>query len=397
MNRAEWNELSLYAASHPFVLVFAELLRWMGPLVRVPGIGSVVNEPELAREMLMDTEAFDKTGPGSMGAVYAQVMGPYTLLALGGEEHRRLRTLLADLFSSAYIDRIQEEVLQPPLSRLRSSLEAGETVDLVQFMRLLTGRMTCHLLGVAAPPNREEETYDELYELGTRLSSGVTLTTTRLTSAAQTRARGLHERLTAYVADAYEHSAARPDSAVARLKEAGLSLEQVRGVAGSLLLTGTETTTTAVPRLLAILCDSGQLAGLRSRRELLDTAIDEGLRCTVPSPVMVRSVARDCEVRGHSFRAGERVVIFTYNVLKNGAHFPRPRHFSLERTYDPKLRRLWFGAGSRFCLGYGIAMREMRAVLGVLLDAGDIEVGRRSRARGVLIPAYSRLDIRVRR
>lgn len=396
MNRAEWNELSLYAASHPFALVFAELVRRMGPLVRVPGIGCVVNDPELAREVLMEAETFDKTGPGSMGAVYAQVMGPYTLLALGGEEHRRLRAMLADLFSNAYIDRIQDEVLGPPLEHLRSSLEAGETVDLVRFMRLLTGRMTCYLLGVGVPADREEETYDELYELGTRLASGITLTTTSLSPAAQARSKGLHDRLTAYVADAYEHSAARSDSVVARLKAAGLSLEQVRGVAGSLILTGTETTTTAVPRLVAILCDTGQFAALRSRRELLGAAIDEGLRCTVPSPVTVRSVARDCEVRGHSFRAGERVVIFTYNVLKDGAHFPHPRHFSPDRAYDPKLRRLWFGAGSRFCLGYGIAMREMRAVLGVLLSAGDLEVRRRSRARGVLIPAYSRLEIRVR-
>ena len=84
-----------------------------------------------------------------MGDLITQVMGPYALLNMDGPAHRDLRSRLQDLFTPAYVDALAGAVLAPLLRTLRSSLLAGEAVDLVRFTRLLTGKMTCHMLGVA--------------------------------------------------------------------------------------------------------------------------------------------------------------------------------------------------------------------------------------------------------
>ncbi|MFC6896639.1 hypothetical protein ACFQGX_14545 [Nonomuraea dietziae] len=112
------------------------------------------------------------------------------------------------------------------------------------------------------------------------------------------------------------------------------------------------------------------------------------MRVTTPTPVMLRSVAEPAHVGGAPVRPGDRVLIATHNCAR--AYGP----FDLSRRHPPELRRLWFGAGAHFCLGYPLALAEIRAVASVLLRHDLRIVGRRA-ARGVLIPTYEHLWIRA--
>jgi cytochrome P450 len=355
-------------------------------------MGSIVNEPELAREILEDERGFSKTGPGSMGVVITQVMGPYALFNMHGEPHHELRAQLTDLFSRAYLDRLDAAVLQPAVDALLAKLTAGERVDLVRFVHALTGSLMCHMLGVEAA---DEGTALAMWQLGEELVSVLRLSTRRL-SARQVRERQrVLERLVAHMRTAYD-AGIGSDSLIQRLRSLGLPFEQVKGVTASLFLAGTQTVSTALPRLVALLVDSGELGRVRANHGLLVPAIDEGLRLTAPTPIMLRSVERDTLVRGHRFRRGGRVMIHTYNVLKNPAWFPQPRRFDIDRRVDRRVRNLWFGAGAHFCIGYTLAHRELRAVLSGLLDLSQpIRIVRRRYARGVFIPAYSVLEVEV--
>jgi cytochrome P450 len=69
--------------------------------------------------------------------------------------------------------------------------------------------------------------------------------------------------------------------------------------------------------------------------------------------------------------------------------------FDPARRHPPELRRLWFGAGPHFCLGYPLALAEIRAVTKVLLTH-DVHVVARRPARHVLLPAYRHLWIQSR-
>jgi cytochrome P450 len=116
----------------------------------------------------------------------------------------------------------------------------------------------------------------------------------------------------------------------------------------------------------------------------------------VPVPVIVRSVECDSIVGGHVFKSGERVVLFPYNAFKDPRLFPHPWEFDITRVSDPQIRNLWFGAGPHFCLGFGLAQREIGAVLHLLTRLpGELHVVRRGFARHVLIPAYRSLEVRL--
>lgn len=252
------------------------------------------------------------------------------------------------------------------------------------------------MLGIDAAGVDDERRYREIYELGADLISVLRITTTRLSPAQERAARARYEQLAGYAREAYEHPESRPHSVIARLREFGLTFDEAKGVIAVLMVVATETVSTAVPRIVALLADSGELARLRARPELLSGAVDEGLRYVVPSPIMTRSVTRPIAVQGHRFPEGARVLIFTYNLLKHPRYYPHPRRFDITRRHDPEVRHLWFGAGPHFCLGFGLAQREIRSLLQVLLDLpAEVRVTRRRYTCGIMIPAYRSLQIRL--
>jgi cytochrome P450 len=186
---------------------------------------------------------------------------------------------------------------------------------------------------------------------------------------------------------------------VHRLRNLGLSFEEVKGVLGTMFLVGTQTTSVAVPRIVALLLDTGAWTKLLQNPELLPGAVDEGLRSTVPVPITIRSVASDASIGRHRFKSGSRAFIFTYNLARNPRLFRDPGRFDINRRCtEPRAKHLWYGSGPHFCLGFGLAQEEISRVLATLLDIrGELRVARRRYARNVLLPGYSRLDIQVRR
>jgi cytochrome P450 len=397
--REDLHELLIYALSHPFATLFAESTRLMGGYVDVPRVGRVVNEPRIARAILTDDEHFSKNGPGSFGVLITQVMGKSALLNMDGEPHRQLRGKLHDLFSPSYLRVVETELMAEPVAQLRTRLDRGDRVDMVRFAQLLTGRTIWHMVGLPEHESEQEAEarYFELFELTRKLTDSIRLSTKRLSESQVATKRRAFERLTAGVGEAYSRESLPERSVVARLKALGLTAEEARGVVAAILIAGTETVTNAIPRAIALLVDSGQLALLRADPGLRQAAVDEALRLIVPTPIMLRSVSADVEVEGIRFRAGQRVMLFTYNVLKWRETFPRPRRFDIRREQPPVARNLWFGAGHHFCLGFALAQRELKLVLDAVIGLpGELQVRRRAYARGVLIPGYTRLEVQMR-
>ncbi|MBA9007415.1 cytochrome P450 [Thermomonospora cellulosilytica] len=405
MNPGSW-ERRLYLAAHPFAYPLLRGLARCGPAVRVPGVGVVVNDAALARRVLLDGETFRKDGPGSPGELWTPVLGPSVLLNMEGEAHRALRRKLTDLFTPGYAERLCAEILAEPLERLAARLARGEEVDLVDTMRVMAGAVIGDVIGLAGrttatsprdrgarevvPPQGigDEDGYRHLFEQGERIVSMVSLRTRRLSPAQIERARAVLGPLGDIAAEAY--AAGDENTVMGRMRLLGLSEDEARGAAGAFFLTGTETVATYVPRLIALLHDSGELDRVAADRSLLGAALDEAMRYITPTPVMLRSVHAPARIGGARVRPGDRVLIITHNCCR--AYGP----FDLDRPHPPELRRLWFGAGPHFCIGYPIAMAEVRAVASTVLDAAPLTVVRRRAARGVLIPTYREFVVRRR-
>lgn len=379
-------ERRLYLSAHPVAYPLLRGVARCGPAVRVPGVGVVVNDASTAREVLMDGETFRKDGPGSPGDLWTPVLGPSVLLNMEGEAHRALRRRLAELFVPSHTEALCDRVLAAPLARLTGRLERGATVDLVDAARVLAGAVIGEVIGL---DTGTEAAYRDLFEQGERVVSMVSLRTRRLSPSQVRRARAVLDPLGEIAAESYHRG--DESTVMGRMRALGLSEDEARGAAGAFFLTGTETVATLLPRLIALLADHGQLARVAGDDALLDRAIEEAMRVTTPTPVMLRSVHRPAAVGGVAVRPGDRVLIATHNCCR--AHGP----FDLDRPHPPELRRLWFGAGPHFCIGYPLAMAEIRLVARTVLGAAPLRITRRRAARGVLIPTYEHLAVRAER
>jgi cytochrome P450 len=378
---ATW-ERRLYRRAHPLAYPLLRMLARRGPIVRVPGLGVVVNDAALARQVLLDGETFRKDGPGASGDLWTPILGPSVLLNMEGAAHRALRGRLAELFTPAYTERLCAQVLAGPLRALGARLAAGEPVDLVDTMRVLAGAVICAVIGLDAETEAEHR---HMFHQGEQIVAMVTLRTRTLSPAQVRRARQVLDPIGDIAARAY--MSGDESTVMGRMRTLGLSEAQARGAAGAFFLTGTETVATLVPRLIALLHDAGQLDRVAADPALLDPAIDEAMRVSTPTPVMLRSVHAPAVVGGRRVRPGDRVLLATHNCCQ--AYGP----FDLDRPHPPELRRLWFGAGPHFCIGYPLAMAEIRAVARVVLAAAPLRITDRAAARGVLIPTYRRLVV----
>ncbi|MEV0894893.1 cytochrome P450 [Promicromonospora sp. NPDC050262] len=385
---APWEE-RVQRAAHPLAYPALRSARHR-PVVRVPRIGVVVSDAAVAREVLLDLDHFSKVGPGAPSDLWTPVLGPSVLLNMEGAEHASLRRALGPLFAPRAVRELVSGAADgggvlPDLTR---RLAAGETVDLAAAVTAQAGAVICGMVGL--PPT--DDAVRSAMSAARTITGMVRLHRHGLTRSQVARARAVLERLTAPARAAYDDG--DPATVPGRMRDLGLSEREAMGAVGAFVLTGTETVQSFVPRLLAIAHDTGW-----TRRLLADDAqvrrraVEEGLRVTVPTPAMLRAVRADASVGGVPVAAGERVVIATVNCCRAAGGFDPGR------PVDPAVRHLWFGAGPHFCLGMPLAIAQVDAVLDALAAAsagGRVPVvGRRRAARGVLVPAYRSLELRL--
>lgn len=388
-----WEE-HVQRAAHPLAYPALRSAR-NRPVVRVPRIGVVVSDAAIAREVLLDLDHFSKVGPGAPSDLWTPVLGPSVLLNMEGAEHAALRRTLGPLFSPRAVrelvsadgaDGADGGGVLPDLTR---RLAAGETVDLAAAVAAQAGAVICGMVGL--PPT--DDAVRSSMAAAQTITGMVRLHRRGLTRSQVAQARVVLERLTAPARAAYR--AGDPATVPGRMRDLGLSEREAMGAVGAFVLTGTETIQSFVPRLVAIAHDTGWTARLLADdAQLRRRAVEEGLRVTVPTPAMLRSVRASASVGGVPVAAGDRVVIATVNCCRASGGFDP------DRPVDPAVRHLWFGAGPHFCLGMPLAMAQVDAVLDALAAAatdGRVPVvGRRRAARGVLVPAYRSLELSLR-
>ena len=398
MDKAGWHEFLVYALNRPLAFAIIRLAARLGQAAHLPPIGTFVNDAEIAREVLTDTAHFDSHSPGSLGVLLTQALGSYALLNMDGPEHRQLKRRLLDVFSTKYISVLLNTVTDPLVAGLRAELAAGRTVDFVAFMKPFASSMACAMMGVAVDPADERGSYADMFALATEFTALAGLGKRRLSAAETAKAHRITDRLAAHIRESYDSKTVRENSLAQQMRAMGFPFEAAKGVVIIVMIGATELITYGLPRMLALLADSGQMVKLRARPDLLDGAVDEGFRMVTPSNVVLRAVTADCEVRGVRFRRGTRALVVFRTIMRQDRYFLNGSRFDIERTIDPRFRRLLFGAGPHACLGTGLALAEARQVLAAVRDLdGEIEIVTRRYNRGQTYPGYSSLAIRLRR
>ncbi|QIK61884.1 cytochrome P450 [Leucobacter viscericola] len=371
----KWEDRVMRAA-HP--LAFPALSALKKPVTRVPGLGVVVLDAGLIRSTLLDTNSFSKIGKGAPSDIWTPLLGPSVLLNMEGKDHQQLRRRLAPLFTPSYVNDLVNNSLGEVTRRLTERLVRGETVDVVAEARHYASIAISNLVGLP-----ESATDDEFFRSVTSVTSFVTLTRPRMSSAQLRRAREVLAGISAHADRAYD--AGDEKTVPGRMRALGFSRDESRGIVGAFVVAGTETLVAFIPRMVCLLSDSGWLARLAAQPELSEMVIAEALRVVTPSPVMLRCAIADSHIGGQRVKTGDRVILGTYwgNRGLEG--------FDPQSSKAASLKQLWFGAGPHFCIGAPLAMTQIRLVLGAIAAAehrAPLTVTHREPSRRVLIPGY---------
>jgi cytochrome P450 len=132
---------------------------------------------------------------------------------------------------------------------------------------------------------------------------------------------------------------------------------------------GAETTRNAIAgAMLAFLSWPEQLDLLRSGQASMETAVEEILRWTTPSPSKRRTATVACELAGVRISPGQKVVVWEGSANRDPRRFDEPDAFLLQRAPNPHLA---FGHGAHFCLGAHLARLEIRVALEETLRSVD--------------------------
>jgi cytochrome P450 len=131
---------------------------------------------------------------------------------------------------------------------------------------------------------------------------------------------------------------------------------------------GNETTRTAIAHGMKALSDFPEqrriLAADLARH--LPSAVEEMIRWASPVLSFRRTTTRPVTLAGQAIAAGEKVVMFYNSANRDERAFSRPFAFDVQRNPNEHLG--FGGGGTHFCLGAGLARREMSALFRELLS-----------------------------
>jgi cytochrome P450 len=131
-----------------------------------------------------------------------------------------------------------------------------------------------------------------------------------------------------------------------------------------LLVAGNETTRNAISGGMQLLIENPEeRAKLLADPTLLNSAVEEMLRCVSPVHSFSRTVLQDTELRGQPIEAGQKILMLYPSANRDEDIFEAADAFRVDRNPS----HLGFGIGSHFCLGANLARMEMRVVFGELM------------------------------
>jgi cytochrome P450 len=284
-----------------------------------------------------------------------------SILTMEGDDHARLRRLVAPAFTPA------------SANRLRPTMRAvvGELVDRVapQGQCELVGDVCepypipiiCELLG--APPQ------------DWKLFSSWATDIFRIFNSNLAEDLPLIERasaeLTAYVADMIAERRADPRddflSDLIAIEEEGdrLSTEEMTMLAQAVLMAGTDTTRNQLACSVALFSEHpDQWALLAERPELAPRAVEESMRYLGAVRGTARFASEDIVYRDVLFPEGTFVSTSLAGANRDPETWEDPNEFDITKERDAA--HMTFGAGIHFCMGAALARAELQEALPLL-------------------------------
>ncbi|MFI8420543.1 cytochrome P450 [Streptomyces sp. NPDC085479] len=348
-------------------------LREAGPLARVVLPGGVpcyaVTRHAEARALLTDSRLvkdIERWGAWQRGEIPLDwpligLANPgKSMLTVDGEEHRRLRTLVAQALTARRVERLRagiEELTNGLLDAL-AARPVGETVDLkAEFAYPLPMNVVGELMGVdAADHPRMKALFDKFFS-----------TQTPPEEVPQMMA-DLGALFAGIVAGKKESPGDDLTSALIEASEDGdrLTTEEITNTLQLMVAAGHETTISLIVNAVVALETHPKQRALVLKGEVpWENVIEETLRWATPtSHVLIRFASEDIQVGDRVLPEGEALIVSHGAIGRDEVqHGPTAGDFDVTRA---PIRHISFGHGPHVCPGAALSRLEASVALPAL-------------------------------
>jgi hypothetical protein len=284
-----------------------------------------------------------------------------SFLAMDPPRHTRLRSIVGKSFTPRRVAAMEDHIRRLARVHLEPALERG-TFD---FIGDFAGRVPMDVISelVGVPPSdraevrrladllvHREEGMDDIPQAG--LEAALTLAG-YYAEMVEERRRREHDDLT--------WSLLQQEVDGERLSD-----DEVISFLFLLVVAGNETTT----KLLGNAWYWGWRNPDQSATPMADRArvadwVEETLRFDTSTQMLLRVTRAPVRVQGVDIEAGRRVLLLLGSANRDGAVFPDPDRYDLDRDTKDLIS---FGGGRHFCMGAALARLEARVALSEVLD-----------------------------
>ena len=285
-----------------------------------------------------------------------------SILSAEGDEHTRLRRLVAPAFNPRAADRLRpfmREVMGGLIDSVAPTGRADFVADITEPYPI---PIICELLG--APKSD--------WQLFSRLASDILEIFSADLASKIDLVMNAQDELDAYTRELIAARRAKPaDDLLTDLiaaEEAGdkLSNDELVMMVNAVIVGGTDTTRNQLGCAVSLFAEHpDQWALLAERPELAGRAVEETMRYFGAVRGTMRFASTDIEYRDVLFPTGTFMGIGLADANRQASVFPDPDVFDITKP-APEQPQLTFGSGIHYCLGASLARAELQEALPLL-------------------------------
>jgi len=375
-------------------------------LMGLPPFTVVSNPQGIAEILSVDAQKFDV---GRTNNLAASLLGENSLVLLDGEPHRRQRKLMMPPFHGEKVKSYAQTICQIT-ENVASQWQEKQTLVMQKAMQDITLETILHVVFGLSEGERYQQIKPPLIELLNATGSPLKASVIFLPFLQQDlgkwspwgrvvrRKSKIYDLLQAEIDERRANRELSGNDVLSLMMSArdaqgeGLSDIELKDQMMTLLVAGHETTATALSwalywihklpevkqKLIAELdsLDPDTDPLTISRLPYLTAVCNETLRIyPVAFIAFIRFAKFPIEVMGHQFSAEEMLAPTIYLTHHREDLYPEPKKFKPERFLERQYSTyefLPFGGGNRRCIGYALALLEMKLVLAKILTKWDL-------------------------
>jgi len=284
-----------------------------------------------------------------------------SILSMEGDDHARLRRLVAPAFTPSAADRLRPFMRQVVDGLVDTFVAQGRCEVVVDLCEPYPIPIICELLGAPKEDWRQFSAWatDIFRIFNQNLAEDLPLI------------EAANAALEAYLADLIAARRVSPGedllSVLIAIEEEGdrLSTEELVSLALAVLMAGTDTTRNQLACALALFAEyPDQWALLADRPELAPRAVEEAMRYLGAVRGTVRFAPEDVVFRDVLFPKGTLLFVSLAGANRDPGTWDQPDVFDITR--ERTTQHMTFGSGVHHCMGAALARAELQEALVLL-------------------------------